>query len=89
MNQSVIFGDSCQWDTDRSSVHFVAQQQGMTIDCYINLAALLALSGLEEAQPQQVIALFEQFRFDIEDRAQELIDQEAVDEQGCLVINSI
>lgn len=89
MNQSVIFSDSCQWDAERSAIHFVAQQQGMTIDCYISLAVLQTLSGTEGGQPQQAIDLFEQFRFDIEDTAQELIDQEAVDEQGCLVINSI
>ena len=89
MNQSVIFSDSCQWSAERSSVHFVAQQQGVTINCYIDLAVLRALSGTDVAQPLRAIEVFEQFRFDIEDKAQELIEREAVDEQGCLVVNSI
>lgn len=86
MNQSLIFSDSLQWNAEWSSVHFVAQQQGMTIDCYISRTALQALSGEKVHQAQQAMVLFEQFRFDIEDKAEKLIEQEAFDELGRLFI---
>lgn len=84
MNQSIIFSDDATWDDELASIQFTGQQQGMTILCYISLNELSQLSQ-EVVEQQQAKSVFEQYRFDIEDLAEELIEQEAFDEKGRII----
>lgn len=86
MNQSVIFTDTTNWAAGLASVHFTAQQQGMNINCYISLTSLSELSGQVIEKPASALVVFEQYRFDIEDKAEALIEIEAFDEQGRIFI---
>ncbi len=85
MNQNIIFSDDMTWDDELASIQFTGQQQGMTIRCYIGLDALSQLSQEMVSDQQHAISMFEQYRFDIEELAEELIEQEAFDEQGRII----
>lgn len=82
MNQSVLFSDMKTWDEQRQSIFFTAQQGGALIDCWINKAGLEALSQKPVLDGPQAIQRFEECRFDIEDLAQEQIEDEAYNEAG-------
>ena len=85
MNQSILFPDLQQWNSESQSMVFVAQSQGMNICCYISAIKLSKLAGLEVSSitnEQQAVLIFEQCRFDIEDLAEELIEAEDFDELG-------
>jgi hypothetical protein len=83
MNQSVIFTDQVYLETNQ--VKFVAQQQGMNINCY---ASFLAISELcdKVVSGSNAVCLFEQCRFDLEDQAEALIEQEAFSDSGDIIL---
>ena len=92
MNQSIIFPDLQDWQHASQSVVFPAQQQGANIECRISLAKLVALSGTNLAATDlniatQVLAVFEDYRFDIEEMVEALIEQELFDELGRVIIS--
>ncbi|GGP48909.1 transcriptional regulator [Shewanella algicola] len=80
MNQSVIFGDQLFVGAD--NVRFVAQQQGVNINCYVSFATISALCQSQVVSQHNAASLFEQCRFDLEDKAEELISQEAFTDNG-------
>ncbi|MCE9680556.1 DUF1488 domain-containing protein [Shewanella sp. AS1] len=89
MNQGVIFTEMLEWDANVSAIHFSAQQQGVLIDCYINKQVLEHLMAEKINSGEQAMQIFEQFRFDIEDQAEKLIEQEAFDVQGHILVERI
>jgi hypothetical protein len=84
VNQSILFTDLQHWDEASSSVCFVAQYQGVNIDCYISMAKLVAMADEPASSAQEALALFDAQRFDIEDEAEALIEAEAFDELGAI-----
>lgn len=91
MNQSVIFTDLVEWDEQQQIVIFIAQVQGMNVNCIVPIAKLLMQhpdKTIVEANMQQehVLALFEKVRFDFEDLAEEQIEAEAYDEHGSITL---
>ncbi|NMH66757.1 DUF1488 domain-containing protein [Shewanella salipaludis] len=84
MNQSILFPDLQHWDNERQRVHFPVQVQGATLDCYIGIQALAKLAECECLSDSQVLQVFEEYRFDIEDWVETLIEQEAFDEHGAI-----
>ncbi|WP_144211776.1 DUF1488 family protein [Shewanella donghaensis] len=91
MNQSVIFTDLVEWDELQQTVIFIAQVQGMNVNCIIPIAKLLEktqdkASDVVQMQQEHVLALFERVRFDFEDLAEELIEAEEFDEQGNILL---
>ena len=91
MNQSVLFPDLQEWNADAECVEFSAQVQGANIHCSIARESLQALSG-EVLAPQdpelsaKATALFEEYRFDIEEEVETLIAQEVFDEHGRITL---
>lgn len=87
MNQSILFPDIQSWDETSQSVNFPAQQSGALIECYVTKQKLAKVSGLAIEDEQQAITAFIACRFDLEDVAEELIEDEAFDEEGYIVID--
>ncbi|MGS0683476.1 DUF1488 domain-containing protein [Shewanella sp. 125m-7] len=91
MNQSILFPDLQDWDSESQTVVFPAQVQGANIECCISLAKLATLSATtinagEQDIANKALAIFDDYRFDIEEEVEALIEQEIFDEQGRVVL---
>ncbi|UCX03085.1 DUF1488 family protein [Shewanella glacialimarina] len=84
MNQSVIFTDQLYMETNQ--VRFIAQQQGMHINCFASFAVISALCDHQVVNEHNAVHLFEQCRFDLEDKAEALIEQEAFSDSGDILL---
>lgn len=82
MNQSILFADIHSWDEEHQVVVFPAQQAGALIECVVSLAELSRLSGQAIDSGQQALALFAEWRFELEERAEALIEDEAFNQRG-------
>tara|TARA_R110001583_G_scaffold2536_10_gene18293 strand:+ start:14050 stop:14352 length:303 start_codon:yes stop_codon:yes gene_type:complete len=89
MNQAIIFSDNEQYNIDSQQVEFQAQSQGALISCVISLNHLQKLNHQTDITCGQLInvettalTLFDNARFDIEDLAEEMINQQAFSEDG-------
>ncbi|ELA9430330.1 DUF1488 domain-containing protein [Vibrio parahaemolyticus] len=86
MNQSILFPGMQSWDEVSQSVNFAAQQSGALIECFVTKQKLEKLSGSELDTEQAVISAFIDYRFDLEEIAEELIEDEAFNEEGHIII---
>ncbi|MCG9790571.1 DUF1488 domain-containing protein [Vibrio barjaei] len=86
MNQSILFSDQATWDEATGMVEFHAHQSGMLIVCLVSLEKLAQLAYQKEVSKQEAISMFDSVRFDIEEIAEALIEDESFDEQGKIVI---
>ncbi|CAH1525367.1 MULTISPECIES: DUF1488 family protein [Vibrio] len=87
MNQSILFPDMQSWDEASQSVNFAAQQSGALIECYVTKQKLEKLGGSLIETEQAAIKVFTDYRFDLEEIAEELIEDEAFDEEGHIIID--
>ncbi|KIP65286.1 MULTISPECIES: DUF1488 domain-containing protein [Vibrio] len=87
MNQSILFPDMQSWDEASQSVNFAAQQSGALIECYVTKQKLVKLSGSLIETEQAAIKVFTDYRFDLEEIAEELIEEEAFSEEGHIIID--
>ncbi len=87
MNQSILFPDMQSWDEALQSVNFTAQQSGALIECYVTKQKLEKLFGSTIETEQVAIEVFVEYRFDLEELAEELIEDEAFNDEGCIVID--
>ncbi len=76
MNQSILFSDTQTVDETLKQVIFPAQQAGMLIECVISFDKLSELSGQDIGEDKQALQLFSEYRFDIEELAEALIEDE-------------
>ena len=87
MNQSILFPDMQSWDAASQSINFAAQRAGALIECYVTKQKLEKLSGLIISNEQAAIEAFVDNRFDLEEIAEELIEDEAFNEEGHIIID--
>ncbi|WP_404970241.1 DUF1488 domain-containing protein [Vibrio campbellii] len=87
MNQSILFPDMQSWDEASQSINFAAQQAGALIECYVTKQKLEKLSDSLIETEQAAIKVFTDYRFDLEEIAEELIEDEAFDEEGHIIID--
>ncbi|MDA0150661.1 DUF1488 domain-containing protein [Vibrio sp. LaRot3] len=87
MNQSILFPDIQDWNQDLQAVIFPAQQAGALIECVATLAYINKLSGQSVVEPEQALQLFIDNRFEIEEQAEELIEEEEFNQQGQVELN--
>ncbi|MBP2168552.1 hypothetical protein J2125_001744 [Erwinia toletana] len=80
MNQAIQFPDREEWDSDRQSVCFPAQVNGINLTCAISGATLQQRYGSDMPE----IELFRAHRWDLEEQAEQLIAQQQEDDQGWL-----
>ncbi|MGO2510193.1 MAG: DUF1488 domain-containing protein [Vibrio hibernica] len=81
MNQNILFPDIQTWQSDRQAVVFPAQQAGQLIECVISIDKLAKMIGYE-VSPEQVLKVFDALRFDLEDLAEEAIEEESFNLAG-------
>ncbi|MBD1573901.1 DUF1488 domain-containing protein [Vibrio sp. S17_S38] len=75
MNQNILFPDIQTWQPERQIVSFPAQQAGQLIECVISIDKLSKMIGYD-VNSDQILKVFDALRFDLEDLAEEAIEQE-------------
>ncbi|MCG7491316.1 DUF1488 domain-containing protein [Vibrio sp. Of14-4] len=88
MNQSILFSDMQTWNEAKQVVLFPAQCCGALIQCQISKKALEKMSGCLLNDEQHILTVFSQFRFEIEELAEALIEDEAFDQTGMIEISN-
>ncbi|MCK8046811.1 DUF1488 domain-containing protein [Shewanella sp. 1CM18E] len=91
MNQSILFPDLQDWEPQTQTVVFPVQVQGANIECRISLNKLTQLSSATFEQDSDeleasALAVFDEYRFDIEEEVEMLIEQDTFDEQGRIAL---
>ncbi|WP_456296455.1 DUF1488 domain-containing protein [Vibrio sp. AK197] len=86
MNQSILFPDIQRWDEANKQVVFPAQQGGALIECYVSGDELEKISGYTIKTGEQALAVFEDCRFELEELAEQLIEDELYSDDGKIVI---
>ena len=89
MNQSILFPDIQDWDEESQSIVFPAQQSGALIECVVSIAELSRLSCKDIEGGEQALAVFSELRFDIEELAEELIEEEEYDSSNRIQIKAL
>ncbi|MBA5764118.1 DUF1488 domain-containing protein [Vibrio sp. 404] len=84
MNQSILFPDIQTWNEELNAVTFPAQQSGALIECVASVSYLSQLSEQAINGAQQALDVFEQNRFEIEEQAEQLIEDEEYNAQGMI-----
>lgn len=88
MNQSILFADIHNWDEEHQVVVFPAQQGGALIECVVSLAELSRLCGQTIDSGPQALSVFAEWRFELEERAEALIEDEAFNQRGHIEVVS-
>ncbi len=86
MNQSILFPDIQDWDEENQSITFPAQQSGVLIECVMSIEELSRLAGKDIEEGDQALVIFSELRFDIEELAEELIEEEEYDSSNRIQI---
>ena len=89
MNQSILFPDIQDWDEESQSIVFPAQQSGALLECVVSIEELSRLAGKDIEEGEQALAVFSELRFDIEELAEELIEEEEYDSSNRIQIKAI
>ncbi|NOH97429.1 DUF1488 family protein [Vibrio sp. 99-70-13A1] len=89
MNQSILFPDIQDWDEASQSIIFPAQQSGALIECVMSIKELSQLSGKGIEDGDQALVVFSELRFDIEELAEELIEEEEYDSSNRIQIKAL
>ncbi|MFD2179123.1 DUF1488 domain-containing protein [Veronia pacifica] len=82
MNQSILFPDLQSYVQDKHAVSFPAQLSGALIPCFVAVTWLEAKSGRDLTESDEILAAFQGLRFDLEDAAEQAIEDEMFNEQG-------
>jgi hypothetical protein len=85
MNQAIIFTDHETWDSLHHGVVCIAMVNGFQVYCCVRAETLSQRFG-SSSQPEQYIELFRRYRWDFEDELEALIEDEAFDDDGWIVI---
>ena len=80
MNQAIQFPDRESWRDELQAVCFPALVNGMQLSCAIKAETLATRFGGET--PAQWLALFQKYRWDLEEEAEQLIRERQEDDQG-------
>ena len=89
MNQSILFPDIQDWDEESRTITFPAQQSGALIECVMSIEELSRLAGRYIKEGDQALVIFSGLRFDIEELAEELIEEEEYDSSNRIQIKAL
>ena len=81
MNQSVLFNDDIHCDEAAQQVSFTAQSSGALVRCYLSTSYLNRI-GIDRTSNQELVTQCLLFQFDIEEDAQQAIDDEHLNERN-------
>ncbi|KKD62301.1 transcriptional regulator [Grimontia sp. AD028] len=82
MNQNILFPDLQQVDTEKCAVRFDAQQAGSLIACFISIVDLEKRERVALNTEEAILAAFAGNRFDLEELAEEAIEEEGFNASG-------
>ncbi|GAA4895427.1 DUF1488 domain-containing protein [Ferrimonas pelagia] len=82
MNQQILFNEQIELDWQQQWFRFDAILAGQRVPCFITLAQLGRRWSRPIPDPESASVAFEQLRFDLEEEAESLIEDEAFDAQG-------
>ncbi len=82
MNQQLIFPELSTFDKEKDALRLDVLQAGLSIPCYIPVAALCRQNTLDEASEKTALLAFEQQRFYFEDLIEQAIGEEDFTSQG-------
>ena len=86
MNQGILFPELADWQPHEQRIHFPAQQMGALVDCYISRRRREKMTGLSLAREEDILRAFESVRFDIEEIAEKLIEEQEFAEDGAIYL---
>jgi hypothetical protein len=90
MNQAILFSDNERYNEKLKQVEFTAQSQNALITCIISLDNLYLLNELSDVSKnineQTILNLFDSVRFDIEEIAEKMIDDQQLGHDGKLYL---
>ena len=86
MNQDILFADIQQWDREKQAVNFPAQQAGALINCWVSQAWLQQRTEQPLLSEADILAVFSANRFDLEELAEEMIEEEEFNHCGDIEI---
>lgn len=81
MNQAIQFIDRLEFREPTHQLVFFAQVSGMLVECVI------AISTLKLTDESHATAYFEKYRFDYEERAEQLIEDESYNSAGQIEVS--
>lgn len=87
MNQAILFTDDQTWNEKLQQVEFSAQCMGALIVCAVPLRVLEKHSGEKIADRGSALEQFEQYRYDFEELAESLIEDEEFSAAGQVVLS--
>lgn len=87
MNQAILFPDRQEWNDASQSILFPALFGGTLIQCLVSVDYLERLSAIKSIDKESGIEVFLQYRFDIEEIAEDLIENEQFDSFGQVIIS--
>ena len=86
MNQAILFSDNERYNPTLLQVEFEAQCQGALITCIISVDNLFQLNDKnlksQDTSETEILNSFESSRFDIEELAEQMINDQAFNEDG-------
>ena len=86
MNQSILFNDGVVWQETQQRLMFSAQIMGATVPCYISRHYLEQLAARPLLRPADLLQTFEALRFDIEELAEQKIEEQEFAEDGSIYL---
>lgn len=86
MNQDILFADIQLWDSEKQAVNFPAQQAGALITCWVSLSWLQQKTEHPLIEEVDILSTFAANRFDLEELAEEMIEEEEFNRDGVIEI---
>ncbi|NRA61916.1 MAG: DUF1488 family protein [Psychrobium sp.] len=83
MNQSILFNDDMSWSAEETQLSFSAQSGGAMIKCYLTMSYLQRI-GLVAVDEAAIIEFCQLMQFDIEEDAQQAIEDERLSDDNQL-----
>jgi hypothetical protein len=87
MNQAILFSDDAKWNGELRQIAFSAHHMGGLIECIVPEAVLSRISGCGITDEHSALDQFAQLRFDLEELAEVLIEDDSVNDLGQVVLN--
>lgn len=87
MNQSILFNDDHHWSDTHQAVCFTAQVNGAMVVCRVAKSIIERQTGPSDGEPETLLARALTISFDLEEYAQEQIEDDAIDDQGLLELD--
>ncbi|MGB2078205.1 MAG: DUF1488 domain-containing protein [Vibrio sp.] len=86
MNQAIIFSDDVTWNEKDQQLIFIAQVSGQVVECVVSHQKLQQLAQKVVHGVEDAFVAFEVCRFDLEEEAETLIQDEAYNEFGQVIL---